>query len=550
MPTPTTDPRQRVVAFSSDVAGNDDIYLWSLDTGALVRLTDGPAEERDPALSADGQSLSYRSNVGGTWELYQLDLATGEHSPITRGDVAATYRARYSCHDREPDICVYEAYRDDSLDLVLRSEAGDRWLTGDQAGDYAPAWRPGSDTLAFVSWRDGQKDLYLLDTSGQDSRRVTETEYDEDSPAWHPGGARLTFVRWVDSDADLYALDLESGQTVRLTEDPYPDLSPAYGPEGTLFWTRYVPGRPFEVHDPYRVGQWQLWMRNEGGEPRPAELPLSMDVYTPSAGYAIWPDVPLFDAPPPPDPFRLPGRRVSLVTLDVDCAGNHPQLSEYVASSYQTWRDDVLDRTGYDVLGQVSDMFRPLGYSTRDYGHLSWHRTGRTVDLAFEWRAPGEEENRLLVTRDDLGAQTYWRLYLKARKQDGSMGEPLTVAPWVFWFDLDRAKEPAAYAEGGRPGEIPPGYYVDLTRLAYRHGWHRIASYTEDDFDWRWDSVGREFWHYQRTDGLTWWQAMLEIYDLETMERTYGWSVCVDELGMDPTWLGPKGVPTPIPDSP
>ena len=90
---------------------------------------------------------------------------------------------------------------------------------------------------------------------------------------------------------------------------------------------------------------------------------------------------------------------------------------------------------------------------------------------------------------------------------------------------------------------------ASLRALAYRHGWHRIASYEEDDFDWRWDSVGREFWHYQRTDGLTWWQAMLEIYDLETMERTYGWSVCVDELGIDPRWLGPKGVPTPVPES-
>ncbi len=550
MPSPTPDPRRRVVAFSSDVSGDDDIYLWSLDAGALVRLTDGPAEERDPVLAPDGQSLTYRSNAGGTWGFYRLDLATGEHSPLEPGDGDSGYRARYSCQAQEPNACVYEAYRNGNLDLVLRTEAGDRRLTDDPAGDYAPAWLPGSDTLAFVSWRAGQKDLYLLDAFGQDLRRLTETEYDEESPAWHPNGKRLAFVRWADDAADLYELDLETGQTTRLTEDPYPDRSPVYGPKGTLFWTRYVPGRSFEVHDPYRAGQWQLWMQEEGGEPRPVDLPLSMDVYTPVAGYALWPDLPVFDAPPSPDPFRLPGRRVSLVTLDVVCAGNHPQLSEYVADSYQAWRSDVLAQTGYDVLGQVSDMFRPLGYSTRDYGHLSWHRTGRTVDLAFEWRAPGEEENRLLVMRDDLGAQTYWRLYLKAREQDGSMGEPLTVAPWVFWFDLDRAEEPDAYAAGGRPGEIPPGYYVDLTRLAYRHGWHRIASYEEDDFDWRWDSVGREFWHYQRTDGLTWWQAMLEIYDLETMERTYGWSVCVDELGMDPAWLGPKGVPTPVPESP
>ncbi len=127
------------------------------------------------------------------------------------------------------------------------------------------------------------------------------------------------------------------------------------------------------------------------------------------------------------------------------------------------------------------------------------------------------------------------------------MGEPLTEAPWIFWFNLDPAQEAEAFAAGGKKDEIPAGYYVDLTRLAYRYGWHRIASYEEADFDWHSDSVGREFWHYQRADGLTWWQAMRDIYPLETVEQFYEWSVCTDQLGMDPTWLHAKGIPTPTP---
>jgi TolB protein len=243
----------------------------------------------------------------------------------------------------------------------------------------------------------------------------------------------------------------------------------------------------------------------------------------------------------------VPGEQVELATLDIVCAGNHPQINAQLAGVYGAWRAEVLATTGYDVLGQISDMFRPLGYSRSEYGHLSWHRTGRAVDLLFEWRAPADDENRLLVVREDLGPQTYWRLYIRAREQDGTMGEPLTDAPWVFWFELDPDKEASAYAAGGRLGPIPLGFYVDLTRLARRHGWHRIASYQEANFDWRTDSVGREFWHYQRTDGLTWWEAMLEIYPLETVEQYYGWSVCIDELDLDPAWLTAKGIPTPSP---
>ena len=123
----------------------------------------------------------------------------------------------------------------------------------------------------------------------------------------------------------------------------------------------------------------------------------------------------------------------------------------------------------------------------------------------------------------------------------------MTVAPWAWWYNLKQAKEPEAYADGGRPDRIPSGYIVDLTRLAKRHGWHRIASYEEADFDWHSDSVGTEFWHYQRTDEMSWWQAMSQIYRQETLEKWYGWTVGLDELDLDAAWMLAKGIPTPTP---
>jgi TolB protein len=278
-------------------------------------------------------------------------------------------------------------------------------------------------------------------------------------------------------------------------------------------------------------------------------LPASdMDVYTPAAGFSFWPDVVSGSTVAPvPMPTAAAGERIELVKVAVQVAGNNPRLNANVVASYQAWRAEVIARCGHDMLGQVSDMFRPLGHSRHPYGHLSWHRTGRAVDLLLEWHDPPDGPNRLMVMRDDLGPQTYWRLYLYCRDQDGTMGEPLTVAPWVFWYNLDRTREPAAYAAGGKPGTVPAGYYVDVTRLAGRHGWHRIASYEEEDFDWRWDSVGQEFWHYQRADGLTWWEAMSQIYPQETLEQYYGWTLCVDELGIAPAWAEAKGIPTPGP---
>jgi len=73
--------------------------------------------------------------------------------------------------------------------------------------------------------------------------------------------------------------------------------------------------------------------------------------------------------------------------------------------------------------------------------------------------------------REDIGGVTYWRVYIKAKVQDGTLGEPLRAIPW----DLTaRSKGGLAAAQGGElKSEAPAGYYVDFTTLAADYGWER-----------------------------------------------------------------------------
>ncbi len=36
------------------------------------------------------------------------------------------------------------------------------------------------------------------------------------------------------------------------------------------------------------------------------------------------------------------------------------------------------------------------------------------------------------VVREDFGGETYWRVFVRASRQDGSLGEPLRTRPWTF----------------------------------------------------------------------------------------------------------------------
>jgi TolB protein len=65
---------------------------------------------------------------------------------------------------------------------------------------------------------------------------------------------------------------------------------------------------------------------------------------------------------------------------------------------------------------------------------------------------------------------------------------------------------------------------VDFTELAREYGWDRISSYDDETLSWKENINGMEFWHYQRTDGLTWYTSLRELYSTQTLAATFDWN--------------------------
>lgn len=85
-----------------------------------------------------------------------------------------------------------------------------------------------TSTIAFVSKRDGNEEIYLMSSDGSDQHRLTSTPKDEERPMWSPDGSRIAYVlrqeRW---NCDLWLMDADGGNVTRLTthnaEDTRPD---------------------------------------------------------------------------------------------------------------------------------------------------------------------------------------------------------------------------------------------------------------------------------------------------------------------------------------
>jgi TolB protein len=75
---PVWSPNASQIAFASARAGNWELYLVDVASGQETRLTEHPAADVAPAWSPDGKRLAFLSDREGTWAVYVLDRKSGQ----------------------------------------------------------------------------------------------------------------------------------------------------------------------------------------------------------------------------------------------------------------------------------------------------------------------------------------------------------------------------------------------------------------------------------------------------------------------------------------
>jgi Tol biopolymer transport system component len=62
-----------------------------------------------------------------------------------------------------------------------------------KADDKAPTWSPDSKFIAFVSNRDGNLEIYVMNADGTNQQRLTYTSAEEGWPTWSPDSRFIAF---------------------------------------------------------------------------------------------------------------------------------------------------------------------------------------------------------------------------------------------------------------------------------------------------------------------------------------------------------------------
>lgn len=135
-------------------------------------------------------------------------------------------------------------------------------------------------SIAFVSDRDGSKEVYLMDYDGHDQRPVTAHKSISMSPAWGGRPDLLAYVSFFGGQGPaLYLADVASGRKTPLVTDGTLNASPAVSPDGRLVAFARALGANIEIFLCERDGSGVRRLTNSGGiDTNPAWSPSGQEI--------------------------------------------------------------------------------------------------------------------------------------------------------------------------------------------------------------------------------------------------------------------------------
>lgn len=234
--------------------GAEDVYVATLASGEVTRLTSDHAKVHGLDWTDDGRAIIYGSNRGGNFGLHRVSLTGAPPqsllpslSDLENPSVAGP-RIAYEAWTESgelrvqgpqtvhlpPDSTRLEWHPDVAQDGAItfvsdRSGAPEVWLF--EAGStrqlthfgnayvHTPKFAPDGRTIAFSAPQRGFFNLYLLSRDGTE-RRLTDHESNDLSPAWSADGRTLFHASDRDGAWSVWRLDVASGETRRVSRTP------------------------------------------------------------------------------------------------------------------------------------------------------------------------------------------------------------------------------------------------------------------------------------------------------------------------------------------
>lgn len=230
---PAMSPDGTMIAYTSDAAGNPDLWVIRADGGDPLQLTHNAAADTDPAWFPDGSAIAFVSDRDGAPAIWQIP-------PLGGSTVKLLADGADPAISPDGTRIAFSRTGPDGLPRIAVAPLGDpsqfRVLTGDGDGFWghtSPTWSPDGRTLCYADF----KNLWLVPAEGGEATRLTAADAVDRNPVWSPDGKYIIFSSFRDRTPALWCLRISDGWLHRLTTGTGDEGEPSFSRSGQ--WLAY-----------------------------------------------------------------------------------------------------------------------------------------------------------------------------------------------------------------------------------------------------------------------------------------------------------------------
>jgi TolB protein len=186
-------------------ANRDGSSLWQ-----LARFV----EDQLPTWTQDGNEIIFLSRREGDRKSRLMKVGSNEVNSL--GVVLA--EGEYPAVGRDGRL-AFEGWGATGRGLrTANTNVQDVIVVTTNDDDTAPALSPNGRQMAFMSRRDGNWEIYVINVDGTDLTRITEELAEDGLPAWSPDGRAIAFASRRGGAWAIWAVSPNGGEAVKLFE--------------------------------------------------------------------------------------------------------------------------------------------------------------------------------------------------------------------------------------------------------------------------------------------------------------------------------------------
>jgi TolB protein len=176
---------KRLALALSQKDGNVDIHVLRLDDMSVTRLTRNDAIDTEPAWSPDGGSIYFTSDRSGSPQVYRID-ANSTSEQVKRVTFDGSYNARPRVSPDGEKLAVVTLDRGNYRVGLVDLKKGGMQILSKGREDESPSFAPNGAMLIYATKDRGRGLLATVSTDGRVHRRLGADNVGIQEPAWSP----------------------------------------------------------------------------------------------------------------------------------------------------------------------------------------------------------------------------------------------------------------------------------------------------------------------------------------------------------------------------